>query len=115
MRPLTEAVQVEFERRHDELLERGYVDVAQYGDLRPGARVRNRGQQYTKARWDGTATLLAIMLKDPSPWAKKYGRPDVEVLVANDNPNGDSPFWLIGGWSDYGTDLATGRPSEWSA
>lgn len=106
--PLPEATLAEFERRHDKLLERGYVDVAQHGGLRPGARVRNRGQQYTKARWDGTATLLAVMLKDPSPWAKKYGQPDVEVLVANDNPVDDSPFWLIGVWADYGTGLATG-------
>lgn len=90
-------------------LKRGYVEVEEHKGIKPGARVRNSGEQYPKAYRDGTAVVRHVLLKDPSSWSNTWGRPDVEVIVERDKPRiGTS---TLGMWSDYGTCLVEERGS----
>ena len=79
----------------------GYQEIPEYKGIKPGQRVRHLGHRYTEAYRDGTATVLAVMQKDPSSWAQTYGRPDVEIIVQLDKPyDPESP---VRTWSDYQT------------
>jgi hypothetical protein len=79
-------IRAEFERDHQALIEAGYEDVAEYAGIKVGARVRHVGHQWPEAFERGSATVLAVMRKDPSAWAQTYRRPDVELLVELDRP-----------------------------
>lgn len=68
--------------------------------LKPGVRVRNRGEQYASARQFGTAVVVAVLRK-PGSWERTYGRLNIEVLVQRDD---GSLTW----WADYGTFLPEG-------
>lgn len=92
-------VERERQRMHAELTEYGYQDIAEHRGIKVGARVRHCGQRYYEAIENGTATVLAVMQKDPSPWADSYGRPDIEVLVADDKPM--FPGSPVSQWADY--------------
>lgn len=76
-------------------------------EVRAGARVHNRGEQYPTARENGTATVVAVMRKGtdehPDSWEKSYGRPNVEVIVEHDRGH-------LTVWADYGTYLAESQP-----
>ena len=69
-----------------ELERSGYVVKDHHNELRPGARVRGRGEQYPEAFDRGTGTVLLVMEKAGSSWSRTYGQPDVEVLVLKDRP-----------------------------
>jgi hypothetical protein len=84
----------DFDRRHDDLLADGYVDVDEHHGLRVGVRVRHRGHQYPEAYAKGTGTVLAVMLKHLSSWSENHGRTDVELLVLRDDGS-------ISGVADY--------------
>lgn len=72
--------------------------------LRPGVRVRNRGEQYDDARQFGTAVVVAVLRK-PGAWEQKWGRMNIEVLVRRERPRfGNELAW----WADYGTALPEG-------
>jgi len=89
----------EYERMHAELAEHGYRDIPEHNGIKVGARVRHIGHRYPEAYREGTGTVLAVMHKDPSSWSASYGRPDIELLVAQDRPM--SPGFPISGVADY--------------
>jgi hypothetical protein len=68
-----------------DLRERGYVDIEEFEGLRAGVRVRHRGEQYRAAYRDGTGNVLHVLQRDPSSWARSWGRPDVEIVVVRDD------------------------------
>lgn len=72
-----------FDELHGEYLAGGWRDVKQHGQLAAGTRVYHRGHQWPGAA-QGTGTVRAVMLRDPSPWSAVYGVPDVEVIVEYD-------------------------------
>ena len=79
-------------------------DHYEHDHLKPGVRVRNRGEQYDTARQWGTAEVVAVMRK-PGSWERTYGRPNIEVLVRRDRADfGSDLTW----WADYGTFLPEG-------
>lgn len=86
------------------LEERGYVEVPEArvvdGTVVVGDRVHNRGEQYVKAYWHGTARVVAIYERPDSPWSRTYRMPDVEVITQRDrDPEGTCPM----PWANYGT------------
>lgn len=91
---------------------RGYHAIPSHptraGQLAPGARVRGYGHQWPTAIARGTGVVHAVMLRDPSRWADKYGRPDVEIVVKLDRV--DWPTLGVEVWADYGTILALPLP-----
>lgn len=74
------------EEAHQDLLRRGYRDIDSIGGLKVGARVRHGGERYTEALRRGTGIVRALTEKHPSPWAKEWGRRDVELVVETDRP-----------------------------
>jgi hypothetical protein len=92
-------IKCERERMHAELAERAYRDIPEHRGIKVGARVRHRGHRWLEAYLQGTATVLAVMQKGPSPWSVSWGRPDVEVLALPDNPM--FPTAPVHGWADY--------------
>ena len=81
-------------------------DHHEHDVLKPGVRVRNRGEQYDTARQFGTGAIVAVMRK-PGSWEQAYGRLNIEVLVRRDKPlieGGSVLTW----WADYGTYIAEG-------
>lgn len=81
------------------LAERGYKQIPERAGIQPGQRVRHYAHQYPEAYRDGTATVLAVMLRDPSPWTQTYQQPDVEVIVQSDRPyDAEHP---IRTWASY--------------
>lgn len=74
--------------------------------LRPGVRVRNRGEQYDTARQFGTGQIVAVLRK-PGSWERTYGRLNIEVLVRRDKPLFEGSEVLTW-WADYGTYLPEG-------
>lgn len=81
---LTAAERAEFDAHVTGLKRRGWVEVDEFRSLRPGVRIRHRGEQYTEAYRDGTATVLIVTEKPNSPWARKYHHPDVELVALTD-------------------------------
>lgn len=84
-------------------------------ELRAGARVRNYGEQYSAAIFDGTAVVLAVMRRgtdeQPDSWERSWGRPNVEVVVERDEARAALGMPKFTNWADYGTVLALGRES----
>ena len=79
-------------------------DHYEHEHIKPGVRVRNRGEQYPEARQWGTAEVVAVLRK-PGAWEKKWGRLNIEVLVRRDRADfGPELTW----WADYGTSLNEG-------
>jgi len=68
----------------DGLHAHGYVDVAEHGKLRPGVRIRHRGERYPEALEHGTGIVLAITERPDSPWSKTYGAADIELITLSD-------------------------------
>jgi hypothetical protein len=91
-----------FEEQYRELTSYGYKDIDEIKGITVGARVRHGGEQYPEAFRKGTATVRAIMEKDPSPWARSWGRRDIELIVERDKPllEGMTHFYQ---WADYHT------------
>lgn len=88
-------------------LARGYVEVQEIGEFKIGQRVCNTNQVYSKARQDGTAVLERIFHAPGSLWEKKYGQPDIEVIVRRDDPAYGGTH---GVWASYGTIVAKNQP-----
>ena len=61
------------------------MDIKEFHGLRAGVRVRHRGEQYREAYRNGTGNVLHVLQRDPSPWARSWGRPDVEIVVIRDD------------------------------
>lgn len=80
------------------LLNHGYVEIREFGNLHIGQRVRHVGQQYYEARQNGTAAIERIF---QSP-RNIGGRPDVELIVKRDRPEW-GPNDTHGYWADYHT------------
>jgi hypothetical protein len=68
-----------------ELEESGYRDV-EHETLRPGRRVRHRGERYPEAYDHGTGVILAVMEKPNSAWSADWGGRDIELIVLRDRP-----------------------------
>ena len=83
---LTEEEQDRLLEIRQELRERGYQDITEHGDLRVGARIRHRGQQFTEAFRHGTGYVVALMEKPDSAWSRTYRMPDIELVVVFDKP-----------------------------
>lgn len=64
----------------------GYRDIPEHGSLRPGVRIRHRGDQYPQAYDHGTGVVLHVTEKSPSSWSVSYGAPDIEMVVLYDRP-----------------------------
>jgi hypothetical protein len=104
------------EARRADLESRGFR-VIDHGprnsDLRPGARVRNAGEQWYEAIVEGTATVALVLRKGtdekPDSWERTYGRPNVEVIVERDAEH--RYFGAISVWSDYFSPLAEKQTS----
>lgn len=74
----------EVERMLGELRKRGYRDVAEHGELRPGVRIRHRGQRWSEALDKGTGVVLAITERPDSSWSQTYRTADIELITLAD-------------------------------
>lgn len=83
---LTPEERVEAERILAGLHERGYTDRERFNELTPGSRVRHRGHRWPQAYTDGSGVVVAITERDPSSWSQSWGVPDIEMVVAFDEP-----------------------------
>jgi hypothetical protein len=88
-----------------DMLRRGSVEVQEFGALTVGARVRRGNQTWGAAYLRGTGTIERIFHKPNSSWEQKYGRPDVELIVRND----DDTYSFL---ADYHVDLAEEQPAQ---
>lgn len=94
----------EYERQRAELVHNGYVDIDETrSGIKVGDRVCHCGERYYEAMADGTAVVLCVMRNKGSFWERKYGQPDVELLVARDRPMFEGDHFLVSGWADYHT------------
>jgi hypothetical protein len=91
---LTPDLEAEAAKMLAELHDRGYRDVPEHGDLRPGARIRHVGDRWSGAYDNGTGIVLAITEKPNSAWSANWGAPDVELIALWDRP--DTRGWLSG-------------------
>lgn len=73
------------ERAAAALLSRGAIEVQEFGSLTVGARIRKVSQTYPAARTQGTGVIERIFHRQNSFWEQKYGHPDVELIVRNDD------------------------------
>ena len=101
-----------------DLESRGFREIPEhprYPDLRPGARVHNRGEQFDAALFDGTSVVVTLMRRGtderPDSWEQSWGRPNIEVIVERDDARVGFGAPKFTCWADYGTMLAIGRPS----
>jgi len=92
------------QREYDDLLKRGYRDIIDAPrEIRVGARVRHRGEQYMAAVKSGTGFVVAVMEKTPSAWVSAgWGPRDIELIVRTDQDRHGTGR-LIGCWADYHT------------
>lgn len=77
---------IEFGRLRAELAASGYVEKENHNELRGGARIRRRAEQYPEAFDHGTGVVLVVMERPHSSWSQTYGGPDVELIVLKDKP-----------------------------
>jgi hypothetical protein len=93
---------VAVEKARADLLAHGYVEIDGIGQIKAGARVHHCGERYAAAYMHGTAQVAAVFEKDPSPWARSYGRRDIEIVIVRDKPmlDGMDPVHT---WADYHT------------
>ncbi len=93
----------------EDLLASGYQDIEETArGVRVGDRVRHVGERYDEAYEHGTATVLAIMELEGSPWSATWGQRDVELIIERDQPptpDGNR----ISQWADYHTCAVYGR------
>lgn len=95
-------------RQHNDLRERGYLEIEEIDGIRVGARVYGRNQQYVEAYRDGTAVVLLLMEKPESPWSRKWGQRDIELVALRDVPLlSDSRIACV---ADYHVGLAERQP-----
>ena len=66
------------------LLDSGYQEVDSFGSLSVGTRVRLSGESWPEACEKGTGNVERMFHKPNSQWERKYGRPDVELIVRMD-------------------------------
>lgn len=85
------------------MLKQGSTEVTEFKDLKVGSRVRRCAEQWGAAYTNGTGTIERIFHKQKSSWEKKYGRPDVELIVKRD----DGEYSYL---ADYHVDLAEVQP-----
>ncbi|ASN20680.1 hypothetical protein [Arthrobacter sp. YN] len=83
----------------ESMLKRGSTEVTEFKDLKVGSRVRRSAEQWGEAYTKGTGTIERIFHKQNSSWERKYGRPDVELIVKRD----DGEYSYL---ADYHVDLA---------
>jgi hypothetical protein len=84
--------------QREQLEAHGYMEVAEHGRLKPGARVCHRGQRWYEAIMKGTATIVAVYEKPDSPWSVEWHMPDIEVIAQRDDePEGRCPIT----WAQY--------------
>ena len=87
-----------------DLLERGYEEVQEWGDLHVGDPVHHIGQVFARGRAGGTAAIERIFHHPTSAWAQKYGRADVEIIVRHNEPQDWGEIIIEHGyWADYHT------------
>ena len=91
---LTDEERNEAEQMLQDLAVNGYVVIDQHCGLRPGGRVRHRGEQWPEAFKGGTGWVLVITEKPGSAWSEAWGMPDVEMLVLFDEPTFSGPSRL---------------------
>lgn len=86
----TEAEAAEIAAVVAELREHGYQDLDEYVYprsglvLRVGTRVRRQVEEYPEALRRGTGNVVALLHKPGSSWSRKYGIPDVEMVMLSD-------------------------------
>lgn len=95
------------EKSAEDLIARGYIELQEIDRLKVGQRVCNANQRYHKAHQDGTAMLERIFHKPDSQWERKWGQPDIEVIVKRDDPTYGGTH---GVWASYGTVVAEVQP-----
>lgn len=89
-----------------QVLDEGYALIESWDLFEPGVRVYSLfGQQYFEAAQYGTATILAVFQKEPSTWAQKCGRPDIEFIVQRDDKS-------IVRWADYHIGIARNQEAR---
>ncbi|GAA0494203.1 hypothetical protein Ade02nite_20560 [Paractinoplanes deccanensis] len=99
----TTGEQATAERMLAELHEHGYVDRPEFKGLKPGDRVKHRGEQYPEAYDQGTATVWAVVEKPDSAWSRKYHASDVELIVVRDRPFAEG-MSRVTSWANYHTE-----------
>lgn len=87
---MTDGERAEVDAMLAALRERGYQNVAEHGQLRPGTRIRHRGERYYEALEHGTGVVLAITEKPDSSWSRTWRMPDIELITLSDKPRFDS-------------------------
>ncbi|MFI5891959.1 hypothetical protein ACIA5D_17800 [Actinoplanes sp. NPDC051513] len=65
---------------------RGYVDRKRFNEYTLSVRIRHRGQQYPQAYTKGTGVIVAITERPDSSWSQSHGGPDIEMVIAYDEP-----------------------------
>lgn len=83
---LTDAEKREAEQIVADLYDRGYRWRDRTHGFARGARVRHRGHRWPAAYRDGSGVIVAIAERDPSSWSQSWGAPDIEMVVALDQP-----------------------------
>lgn len=83
---LTAEERAEADQMLAELRQRGYTDRDQFNELAPGVRVYHSGHRWPDALLNGSGVVVAITERDPSSWSQSWGAPDVEMVVAWDEP-----------------------------
>jgi hypothetical protein len=102
---LTPEVSAEAANMLAKLHDRGYRDVSEHGDLRPGVRIRHVGERWSGAYNNGTGIVLAVTEKPNSAWSVSWHMPDVELIALWDRP--DTRGWLSG-LAQYHVDVIGG-------
>lgn len=83
---LTAEEKVEAEAIVTGLRSHGYRPRERFNELAPGVRVRHHGHQWPSAFREGTGVVVAITERKPSSWSQSWGAPDIEMVVAYDEP-----------------------------
>jgi len=84
---LDEQEATEVERMLAELHACGYQDIAEFGRLKPGTRIRHKGHQWFEAITEGTGVVVAITEKPDSSWSLSWGAADIELIALWDRPS----------------------------
>ena len=82
----------------EQLEHAGYKPIDEFNGITVGARVHNRGEQFSRAFREGTGTVTGIFEKSPSSWSQTYRARDIEVVVQHDDGRERQ-------WASYGTEL----------
>lgn len=74
------------ECRAADLQRRGYQEVTESGSLHVGDRIRHYNEQYPEAYRSGTGSIERIFHRPSPSFERKWGTPDVELIVKRDKP-----------------------------